>query len=395
MTGAHRLVAATLLGLLLLAAPAQAQGDRRAKRLLQKAHELHGAGEFKEAIGVLKQAADKTSTPRLLARIHGAMGVNLHVVNRKQMAREAFVKALTADPVFTLDASKVGKATVALLEQTRRGLHGTLLVEAVGRPARVTLDGKPAGRPPLQVRLPVGGHALTVETDDGRWACAASVVVRHGATVKGGCALNRLRGKLSVVSVPSGARVTLGGEVLGVTPLRGVAVPVGQHELRLRLAGYAERVLKVSVNRAGAEAVAVQLQKEPALTPATKKTTPMEKYQSSDTPKRKRLWTWVAAGSAVATAVAGAVLIGVVEGHVDEWDSITDPGDPRLDELEVTIPREAWARNVLLGAAGALAATAVLLYLLEGRPTAGEKRAAPMVAPTVGQGAGLMVSVPF
>ena len=94
----------------------------------------------------------------------------------------------------------------------------------------------------------------------------------------------------------------------------------------------------------------------------------------------------MAGGAALGTAVAGGVLAGVGQSQVSEWDS--DPGDARLDELEVSIPRNAIARNVMFGTAGALAATAAVLFFLEGRgaESSREKSTArfPVVAPAVG-----------
>ena len=395
-----------LLGLLVASPPVRAQGDRGAKLLL-RAEKLHGQGEFTRAIKVLRRAASLARDPALLARIHGAAGVNYHVINRKQKARDAFVKALSADPLFTLDADRVGKATVALLAQVRQSLQGTLRVECE-RPARVILDGEQKGRAPVELSAAVGAHQLRLVSVDGLWACHKQVVVRRGGAGTQTCKLLRLQGKLSVVSVPAGAEVLLGGEPMGKTPLDGVAAPVGQHELRLRLEGYQEQVLTVTVSTSAAVARAVELKKvavtrppvttPPVTTPPV--TTPPVTTAAPRPPARERLWTWVAAGSALAAAVAGAVLIGVVESHVDEWDGISDGADPRLDELEDAIPREAWARNIMLAAAGALAATAVVLYFLEGRstierPSRKAARTGPIVVPAVGQGAGVMVSIPF
>jgi len=54
-------------------------------------------------------------------------------------------------------------------------------------------------------------------------------------------------GKLDVTTKPKGAQVVLGGHLAGVTPLKGVLVPVGEHEVTVRMEGYAPERFVLSV----------------------------------------------------------------------------------------------------------------------------------------------------
>ncbi len=53
--------------------------------------------------------------------------------------------------------------------------------------------------------------------------------------------------KLSLTSTPAGAQVTLGGQPLGVTPLKDVELPAGAHALTLSLQGYQPSQLTVTL----------------------------------------------------------------------------------------------------------------------------------------------------
>lgn len=394
---------------LVVAAPASGQAQDRAPspghKLLQQGLALHLKGDFQRAIKVLRRAAAVARAPALLARIQGQLGVNYHVVNRKQQARAALLKALRLDPTFALDERKVGRATAQLLREARATLQGWLRVELPRPNARAYLDQDQAPLRSLRIQLPIGRHQLRLETPDGLWACAAQVVVHADKAAAGRCTLVKQTGKLSLVSVPEGAQVSLGARVLGLTPLQDVVVEVGQHQLRLRLAGYQQQTLTVQVGRGASRAYAVKLDRvTSAAVPTSQPTTVHPTDSDAVTPAApqpgRRLWTWVAGGAALAAAVTGAILAGVVQSQVDEWDEISDPKDARLDELEASIPRNAIARNVMLGTAGALAITAVVLFFVEGRPAAQEQRqqtaaSSPMLMPAVGSAPGLLLRVRF
>ncbi|HKO93070.1 MAG TPA: PEGA domain-containing protein [Polyangiaceae bacterium] len=68
--------------------------------------------------------------------------------------------------------------------------------------------------------------------------------------------------QLSVSSEPSGARLRVGGELVGVTPWTGELTP-GQHRVQLELPGYRTHGADVALTSQHASDVAVQLAPEP------------------------------------------------------------------------------------------------------------------------------------
>ncbi len=87
--------------------------------------------------------------------------------------------------------------------------------------------------------------------------------------------------------------------------------------------------------------------------------------------KPKRIWTWVATGTAAALAVTGAVLIGV--GYADDAEAqrLADRSATsstfynEVEEMEKKSEDEKLAGGVILGVGGAAAVTAVLRYFFE------------------------------
>ena len=83
-------------------------------------------------------------------------------------------------------------------------------------------------------------------------------------------------------------------------------------------------------------------------------------------PRRRRIWTWVTAGGAVAAAVV-AIAVGVsARSDHDEFMTTNDP--KRFYELESTINDKVRATNAMWGVAGAAAVASLVLFFVEGRP---------------------------
>ena len=51
-------------------------------------------------------------------------------------------------------------------------------------------------------------------------------------------------GRLDVLSEPARARVSVDGNEVGITPLQGLKIPVGEHLLRVEREGYLPKVRK-------------------------------------------------------------------------------------------------------------------------------------------------------
>jgi hypothetical protein len=121
--------------------------------------------------------------------------------------------------------------------------------------ALVTINGRYVGASPVTVRdLEIGRHDVQVARPGFVPYQAAvtlspqspsrimTVALRAGAAVPGAADPRVVApvafGSLFVDSRPRGARVTLDGRPIGVTPMRIAELPAGSHRVTIALAGY-------------------------------------------------------------------------------------------------------------------------------------------------------------
>jgi len=148
---------------------------------------------------------------------------------------------------------------------------GRVSVHSVPAGATVTINGRQGGPTPQTFRdLPLGTFTITVsrsgyvsKTEQVALTADAPskdvTVTLVAGSVKGAAAGGReaqapaRTGVVSVDTRPRGARVTLDGKAVGLTPLRVPAVAVGTHILRVELSGYRPVSTNVIV-KAGATA---------------------------------------------------------------------------------------------------------------------------------------------
>jgi len=115
----------------------------------------------------------------------------------------------------------------------------------------IYVDGEPTDRvTPARVEVSAGhDHAIEVRLD-GYAPCAEEAPsLAAGAEHRVECALAPAPVLLTVTTAPRGARVTLDGDALGTTPIKGreLAARSGEHELRIALDGYAAVTEKVEL----------------------------------------------------------------------------------------------------------------------------------------------------
>lgn len=151
---------------------------------------------------------------------------------------------------------------------------GRVTVRSTPEGASVTIDGKPVGRTPLTSRdLALGAHSVvlsragfvsqTHHVSLTRRAPSSTITVtlkaeraaRVEAPAKGAAAAS-----LAVDSRPRGARVTIDGRAIGVTPLDAPELAPGVHSVRVELAGYQPVTTKVTVKAGEAARLAVTLE---------------------------------------------------------------------------------------------------------------------------------------
>ncbi len=113
----------------------------------------------------------------------------------------------------------------------------TVPVEISSEPggAQVSADGKPLGRAPLRVELPVGEHEVTAKLD-GWPEQHRSITIERGREAAAQFVFRN--GSVKITSAPGGAQVFQNEQQLGQTPLLIEEVPPGDVRYELRLKGH-------------------------------------------------------------------------------------------------------------------------------------------------------------
>ncbi len=158
---------------------------------------------------------------------------------------------------YTVEVEAAGFAPARVEAEVQRGpdqvlmvplvrLPGRLEVDTAGVKARLTVDGRPAGELPGTLEIAAGTRELLVEADR---------YLEHRETVEilGGGELQQLAVTLTpafapvrIESTPAGARVTVDGTELGVTPYEA-DLDAGRHDLSLAYPGYRDFVSPFTV----------------------------------------------------------------------------------------------------------------------------------------------------
>lgn len=209
-------------------------------------------------------------------------------------------------------------------------------------------------------------------------------------------ARTKLAGELLVTTEPSTARalVLVDGQARGPAPLRVRLLP-GAHRVEVVTDGAPPPGPTRAIVPAGRELRVVIAVSPPPGRPAAAQ--PVPSREPLPAPRPRRLWTWVALGTAAAAGVAAlATGLSARSDHgswVDECQAKGPVGD--CDSRRGSIESRVVATNALLGTAGVLAAGSVVLFFVEGRRPDQRRSSAPRLAPMVGSGAGLVLGGHF
>jgi hypothetical protein len=194
-----------------------------------------------------------------------------------------------------------------------------------------------------------------------------------------------LLGALQVTMRGRSGEVWIDNEWRGTTPLRAAMAP-GYYRVEIRSrAGrvlFQNRVEIVSGQSVRLVADSGALAKEPATSQPAGEKAPTIPPPPPPPPPARRLWTWIAAGGAVASMV---VAIGVGVSAKRDYDAACDlladdslsceqrqrlidsSSREEFNRLHDAVNRKALATNLAWAAAGVLTVGAVILYWLEGR----------------------------
>ena len=375
-----------LLLIIVLALPGEAMA-KDPDVLLQEAIVNFRMGQFRKSIKLLKRAGRKARDDKLKAQIQLYLGMNYGVRKKWKLARRAFKIALKLDPLQQVTDEVAKKTVVKLYREVRDNLLGRLRVTADQQKVTVELDGKAVGTAPYEARIPVGKHRLVLKTANGLYRKEAVVVVWYGKKHEVQGPLEFGGGRLSVTSVPPGARVLIDGKAAGTTPLTALELAAGAHELTLELEGHDAHTSKLALQPGKAVSTDIALTatpQEPAPEPAPASLPVAAPVAPSETPppsKRKwPVWTMVTAGIAVAAAGVGLGLGLSYKSAISDYEATDQP--TRYDELREDIPRLETGTNVSLAVAGAAVVATALVYFFVDRPAI--KAEQPSVSPSPG-----------
>ena len=355
--------------------------------LLQEAIVNFRMGQFRKSIQLLKRARRKAKDDKLRAQIQLYLGMTYGVRKKWKLARRAFKSALKLDPLQEVTDEVAKKTVVKLYREVRLKLKGRLRVTVSGQKVEVSLDGKAVGAAPYNARVPVGKHRLVLKTADGLYLKETEVVVWYGKEYQIKGPLEFLGGRLSVSSVPPGARVLVDGKEAGTTPINALELSAGDHDLRLELEGHdahttrltlvAGKSLSKEINMATTPAAPAPAP-EPASQPVKAPVVP-----ETPAPVRRKwpVWTMVTAGVAVA---AGGVALGVGLAYKSAISEYEADGlkQARWHELRDKIPRLETVTNVSFAVAGAAVVATAVVYFFVDRPAM--KAEGPTISPTPG-----------
>ncbi len=147
--------------------------------------------------------------------------------------------------------------TTPVTEAPELSTTGTLLVETEPAGAQVAVDGEPRGETPLELaELSFGDHEVRLALKGHDAQSHDISLSAENPTAELRAELSRSRraptnGTVSFASVPPGATVFVDGKKVGATPLDGVRLRAGQHDVSLTLDGHDRWTGAVSVVAGG------------------------------------------------------------------------------------------------------------------------------------------------
>ncbi|MDP3232226.1 MAG: PEGA domain-containing protein [Myxococcales bacterium] len=312
----NRTALVTVLGVstLLCASASHAEDTTKAREAFLAAQTLYLAGKYKDALTKFEAslaAKPHPSTVFNIARCQDQLGDLVH-------AMTSYKEYLRLSPQAT-DAEEVVKAIASI--EGRLQATGTqhLLVSVDPASARVTVDGKDIGTSPASTTLAPGSHSVSI---------SAPGFDRYERTF----AMSASRSTEFTVSL----RASTTPPAAKVEPVKGTE-PV-----------------KVAASDSPTTAI---------LTPAT--STEL-RDDLSPAPKR-RVFTWVAAGTAGVAAGLGVVFTVMMKNTERELKTLTpDRTRAQANELSTRAFTMGTAATISFITAGVSAAAAVLLFFLEG-----------------------------
>ncbi len=381
-----------MAALLLCSPPAPAQ-DSKARSLFVKGRYLViKKGDCLRALIALEQARDLARSSKLRGDIYLSIAHCNLLLGDDAAAQKALRQALLYNPRIAQYAKRFKPDMQLFFREVQRGtgkkpsVSGSLSVVSLRKGALVLIDGEQVGVVPYMGRVAEGRHRVVVRTPDGEWEHGEDIVMVKGGIVTINATLKKVQGTLTVKSSPPGARVYINKEIVGSTPVVETPLPPGAYTITVRKDGFKPRTRKVKVRAHKLTTLSLPLKHED----------PLKHGYQAPTRHRRIIWTWVAAGGALAALVTGVGLGLSIKKSAEEYAVTPENKTARLDELEASMRREAVGANVMFGVSGALLAASVVLFFWEGGWFDRERPRPVSLTPSVGDGtAGILWTVEF
>ncbi|MBU0899203.1 PEGA domain-containing protein [bacterium] len=117
----------------------------------------------------------------------------------------------------------------------------SIFVDSNIKGANVFINKKPYGKTPLRIKDLTPEIIYNVEVEhNGEIVYSSTVSPKTGEEKKIFIELATKLGKAYITSLPYGAKIYTGGKLLGITPLRNIKMPVGEHILKAEKEGFPE-----------------------------------------------------------------------------------------------------------------------------------------------------------
>jgi hypothetical protein len=311
-----------LLTALLLPAIALAEdAAERAATLAESANKLARSGEYTDALALFEKAYALSPEPVLLYNI-GRVAEKLQDWKKAAGALRAFLEV-------EKDAAKRAKAQ-DVLNNVQAHLPAYLTVSCPVAGALVEVDGKPAGRVPLQAPLEVtpGKHVVKVLAP-AKKPFEKAVEVKGTESIEIAARLDDEPAVVALVVEPVAARVVVDGKAVGPGARQTMELAPGAHTLRAEGDGYEAGEQRFEVVAGERKSVSLALVKkkvevppavpatvlakpaptEPAKATADLPSTTVRAKEEPGSPWYKKWWVWTAAGAVVVGGVTAAVLL--------------------------------------------------------------------------------------
>ena len=141
---------------------------------------------------------------------------------QSQLAKSDYSSLLQLNTAFVIDRRTLSPKVVALFDEVRRGVAGTLLLEVEPPRVRVLVDGIPIELEESGITLLAGDRELRLERE-GFDPHVERLRVLAGSQIQKTVRLRPNRRALQFITAPAGVTVSIDGEVVGVS--KGPASP--------------------------------------------------------------------------------------------------------------------------------------------------------------------------